>query len=332
MSEADGIFVLDTGSTDDTVKLLRKGGVIVKQKRFSPFRFDVARNESLKLVPIDADLCVCTDLDEVFDKGWRKLLEKHAQGFTRVSYKYVWSVTANGGEGVTFLYDKIHARKGYSWIHPVHEIVTAKIPQNEKRVQIDGIRLVHYPDQTKSRAQYLPLLELATYEAPNDDRCKHYLGREYMFSKNYEKAIATLKSHLLMPSATWQEERSASMRYIAVCYQNLGDDKNAEIWFMRAVAESPHVREPYLFYARFLYSLRRWHATIYFIEKMLQIKDRPLTYVTDPDAYGGLPYDMLSIAYYNVDNIKKATECAKTALTYDNDERIKKNLEFFLSL
>ena len=46
-------------------------GVNVSEKIITPWRFDVARNESLKLVPNDADICICTDLDEVFEKGWR---------------------------------------------------------------------------------------------------------------------------------------------------------------------------------------------------------------------------------------------------------------------
>lgn len=61
MSEADQIYVLDTGSTDQTVDLLKARGVIVEQKVIDPWRFDVARNESLKLVPEDCDVCVCTD-------------------------------------------------------------------------------------------------------------------------------------------------------------------------------------------------------------------------------------------------------------------------------
>ena len=69
MKEADEIYVLDTGSTDNTVELLKKYGAHVKVKKIDPWRFDVARNESLKLVPMDTDICVCTDLDEVFEKG-----------------------------------------------------------------------------------------------------------------------------------------------------------------------------------------------------------------------------------------------------------------------
>ena len=72
MNEADAIYVLDTGSTDQTVKKLKKYGVHVTKKEIKPWRFDVARNESLKLVPEDYDICVCTDLDEVFKPGWRK--------------------------------------------------------------------------------------------------------------------------------------------------------------------------------------------------------------------------------------------------------------------
>ena len=71
MSEADAVYVLDTGSEDDTVQLLREAGAIVEIQEFRPWRFDRARNRSLEMVPEDADVCVCTDLDELFHPGWR---------------------------------------------------------------------------------------------------------------------------------------------------------------------------------------------------------------------------------------------------------------------
>ena len=51
MSEADEIYVLDTGSCDNTVKKLRAKDVIVKKKKYETFRFDVARNDSMKMLP-----------------------------------------------------------------------------------------------------------------------------------------------------------------------------------------------------------------------------------------------------------------------------------------
>ena len=76
MGEADEVVVLDTGSSDGTVERLRARGARVERGIISPWRFDDARNRSLELVPEDADLCVCTDLDEVFHPGWRAALEQ----------------------------------------------------------------------------------------------------------------------------------------------------------------------------------------------------------------------------------------------------------------
>lgn len=124
MSEADQIVVLDTGSTDDTVQRLRALGAQVTVETICPWRFDVARNRSLELVDPDADICVCTDLDEVFHPGWRKALESAwIPGTTQATYRYTWSFRPDGGEGVVFWYEKIHARHGYRWIHPVHEVL-----------------------------------------------------------------------------------------------------------------------------------------------------------------------------------------------------------------
>ena len=56
MREADEIYVLDTGSTDSTVSLLEDAGVHVTVEEIKPWRFDVARNRSLELVPDDFDI------------------------------------------------------------------------------------------------------------------------------------------------------------------------------------------------------------------------------------------------------------------------------------
>ena len=74
-------------------------------------------------------------------------------------YPYVWSFRADGSDGVTFWYEKIHARHGYKWTHPVHEVLSW-IGEGTpgKTVDAPGMRLEHHPDPAKSRGQYLPLL------------------------------------------------------------------------------------------------------------------------------------------------------------------------------
>ena len=70
------------------------------------------------------------------------------------------------------------------------------IYDNEKILTLDNITLNHYPDKTKSRKSYLPLLKLAVKEDPTNDRNMHYLGREYMYYNENDKAIKILKKHL----------------------------------------------------------------------------------------------------------------------------------------
>src|ERR1017187_1106761 len=109
--EADLVVVTDTGSTDDTVKLLREEGAIVHEIKMDPWRFDVPRNISLDFVPSDVDVCVCIDLDEVLSPGWRAAIEKAwIPGTTRLRYPYTWNTLPDGRDGTTFWYDKIHLR------------------------------------------------------------------------------------------------------------------------------------------------------------------------------------------------------------------------------
>lgn len=255
MGEADQVVVLDTGSEDDTVERLRARGALAEVEVISPWRFDVARNRSMELVPEDADICVCTDLDEVFHPGWRARLEEAwLPEAGQATYRYTWSFNPDGSEGVTFWYEKAHARHGYQWVHPVHEVLKwMGTGRPGPTVVAEGVQLDHHPDPSKSRGQYLPLLELSVQEDPEDDRNVHYLGREYMYRGRWDDCIRTLKRHLTMSSATWRDERAASMRYIAKSYLNKGERVQARDWYLRAIAEAPHLREPYMDLALALY-------------------------------------------------------------------------------
>lgn len=330
MSEADGIYVLDTGSEDDTVEKLKKRGVVVDTAKIVPWRFDTARNMSLELVPEDVDVCVCTDLDEVFLPGWRERIEKTwKKGDSQARFRYTWSFNEDGSEGVVFWEENIHARKGFRWTHPVHEVLEITDPSISRNViTIEGIQLNHYPDKNKSRSQYLGLLEMSVEESPDDDRNMHYLGREYMFKRRWDDCIRTLERHLAMPSAVWKDERSASMRYIANSYYMKGNAAAARDWYLKAIAEAPHLREPYMDLALMLFREKEWDGVLYFTECALKIKVRPASYICEAASWGSLPNDLRAIALYNTGRIEDALDEAKTAVEKEpKNERLKNNVK-----
>lgn len=329
MSEADGVVVLDTGSEDGTAEALRALGARVEVAVISPWRFDVARNRSLELVDEDADICVCTDLDEVFRPGWRGALEAAwTPGTGQGAYRYTWSFEPDGREGVVFWIEKAHRRYGYRWTHPVHEVLTW-VGEGEPgpTVWAQGVQLDHHPDPQKSRGQYLPLLELSVAEDPEDDRNMHYLGREYLYRGRWDDCIATLERHLAMPRARWADERAASMRFIAQAYRQKGEPDKARSWYLQAIAQAPHLREPLVDLARMLYGQEDWEGVLAFTGWALDIRERPRSYICEADAWGALPHDLRAIAYHRTGRFTQALAEARRALELSpTDKRLRANV------
>jgi glycosyltransferase involved in cell wall biosynthesis len=329
MCEADEIYVTDTGSSDDTVQKLRNRGAIVNEINLKPWRFDVARNISLSFVSKDIDICVCTDLDEVLEPGWRMLIENvWTAQTTRLKYMYTWSFNSDNTPGVTFWYEKIHQRKDFRWIHPVHEVLHYYGTKPDIYAIEGKIQLNHYPDPAKSRGQYLELLEMSVIEDPEDDRNVHYLGREYMFYEMWDKCIETLKRHLQMPKASWRDERAASMRYIARAYKAKNSYKESTSWLYRAIAEAPYLREPYVEMAQLAYIERDWLRVYYMVEETLKIKEKPTTYINEASSWNETIYDLGAVSCYELGLYEKSLQYAEIAAQMSPlNQRLKRNFE-----
>ncbi len=195
--EADVVVVADTGSTDATIDRLRSRGAAVHEICVRPWRFDDARTASLALVPAGVDVCVSLDLDEVLPPGWRVALERDWGEATRGRYLYVWNHRTDGTPDVSYYQDKIHLRHGYRWVYACHEhLVPDRI--EERFVDLD-FTIHHWADDTKSRSNYLPLLEVNAKEYPHLPRAAHYLGREYVFNRQWADALRELERHVTMP-------------------------------------------------------------------------------------------------------------------------------------
>jgi tetratricopeptide (TPR) repeat protein len=328
--DADLLFVGDTGSKDKSIELLRAAGVTVHELDINPWRFDVARNEALKLIPNDIDVCISLDMDELLNEDWRKNLEKcWTEGTTRMSYIYNWNFDENNKPLTTFITDKIHQRNSYIWTHPVHEILEYIGDEKEVITYGDGVRIDHHADPSKPRLQYLDLLELSVKEDPENDRNVHYLGREYMFRNMYDKAIKTLKKHLKLKTATWKDERCASMRFIGRCYIGLKNYPEAKKWLDKAILEAPYLRDPYVERALLAYIEEDWDSILINCKSALTIKENQKTYINEPFSYDHTIYDLLALSNYYRGNFNEALKNINIALTITPDnERLVQNKKF----
>lgn len=284
VSDADLVSVTDTGSSDGTVDALRAGGAQVQEVSVRPFRFDVARNASLALLPDDVDVCVALDLDEVLDPGWRADLEAGWEGATRGRYRYVFNRRPDGSDGWTYWGDKIHARHGYRWVYPCHEIL---VPDRivESTAWLD-LTVRHLRDAGRDRSQYHEQLVLSRDESPHDPIPSYYLARYLWAHERWAEAEPALLAHLDRADAI---NRGETLRMLGDVCDRLGRADEALQWWRRAVAEQPDVRETWLSLAEAAADRADWSACWAAATTALSIDARP-GMSRSPVAWGERPH------------------------------------------
>jgi hypothetical protein len=240
LAEADEVVLVDTGSTDDTVKVAEEMGVTVHRISVVPWRFDMARNAALALLPSDADVCLSLDMDEWLQPGWREPLEKawvDGVGSAKVTLRFVAGEDAGAAVTLEYLIDRVHARQGSKWVNPCHEI--AVCPGRAQAI-IPEVQIHHLPAVGKDRAgRDTPLLVLGMQENPNDPRSVYYLARQFFYNNDWAQARGLFAKYLGMPEATFDQERSEACRFMS---RMVWPDQR-ERWLLRACYEAPQRRE-----------------------------------------------------------------------------------------
>lgn len=328
--DADYIVIADTGSTDGTVERFKELGAMVFNIKVVPWRFDLARNVALSLVPEDVDICLSIDIDEQLQPGWRDALEAEwiaREGkISRISYPYVWSWKADGTPDMLFYLDKIHHRKNYVWKHHCHETIYHCSSEPEYFIRMHNLEVHHHPDPSKSRSQYFHLLEAAVREEETNDRMRYYYARELLYHGRYQEAIVEFERHLALPKATWNDERAMSCIHISKCYESLGNNEASMMWAKKATAEKPSAREPWLEVARAGYRLNDWHTCFWGASKCLSIPEKTTSHLMNPACWGPEPYDLASISAWWIGWQDRAREYGIQAYKMSpGDDRLKSN-------
>ena len=333
MSEADYIVVLDTGSTDGTYEKLKDDKRItrVEQQEIKPWRFDVARNESMKLCPEDANILVCTDFDELFEKGWAdKVKANWKEDTTRCFYNYAWSHNELGEPRDMFKYDKMHTRD-YHWVFPVHEVLKAK-DDNFKEIGINlvkDITLPQWQDLTKPRKFYFELLELACEENPDDSHVRMLLAREYLLRKDNKRGLEEFLKVLKMPDIDQPNKRLVllnSLLQVAFIYE---EEKNFDeaIWYCQEfIKEDPTYREPYFLMGEMYNLMKMYTLSEAIIKAGFEYGKQHYDWVERGNTFLGWGNDLLGVALFNNGKLEEASKNMQIAVRHEpSDIRLLKN-------
>ena len=322
MSEADYIVVLDTGSTDGTYEKLKEDPrvTLVKQQEIKPWRFDVARNESMKLIPDDADILVCTDFDELFEPGWAQFLRDNwIPGYhNRCRYSYAWDHGDTGESQFVFTYDKIHG-KNYKWKFPVHEVVW---PDGFEEIVLEAnnnIFLHHWQDKTKQRGQYLELLELAVKENPKSSHIKLLHAREFLVYERWEEGLQHLFQTLEVEDIEYADNGLVLLQtldYIAQSYYQLKNYDEALWYCQEFIRVNPTYREPYFLMALIYNETKVYTMAEAAVLAGLKYSTYKSNWVESRDSWYLQDKLLLGAIYLNLQNYTEAEKNIKEALQY----------------
>ena len=194
--------LLDTGSTDGSWELLQEcaakdPNLIIEQRVFTPWKFDVARKHNLAMIPEDVVWCLSPDLDEYFSINTHDEMERiitAVPDVTNISCDRldVYSPVVRVGPPHHIPSNKIHRRADYTWVQPIYEHLRwIHSDRYEKELYSDDIFLVHDQDFRKQERPelYLKMLTEEYVSNPTNTWCLWFLVNHYHKERNLEKYI-----------------------------------------------------------------------------------------------------------------------------------------------
>ena len=338
IDEADYVVVLDTGSTDSTVEKLKayEPFVTVKQydyfKESGIFRFDRARNDSMKLIPNDVDICAVFDLDQVPQKGWSSIVREEITNGNKEVRGYIVDHNDSGEEVNRWESRNVHVNDPFFiWTKVIHEGI--EYYGKDKSYPIifrEDFVINHYPDNHKDRTLYKTLLEYACKEYPTDPYYAIYLGIE--LERRYSKEDACKAFRRALSECIFDNSKDIEYQICINLAMITDSADEALVVLNRAKEIGFKTRRIYKVYADVYENMGNTDKAIEMLEKALkEVQTYSSDWTDDYYLYTGYIEDRLSLFYYyqKSDPLTSIEYCAR-ALKYDpNNERINSNLKFY---
>ncbi len=338
----DYYVIVDTGSTDDTIAVIRREmsayGIDGEVHERAWVNFGVNRQQALELAVAagKADWLLFIDADEELGVSDPKFYEKLEPG---VSY----DIEKHQGGTRYAVPHLVNIRSGrFKWEGPVHNyLVTLAGPK--QRVLRKDVWIVYHPGEgAKSHGltqeeKYLrdaKLLEDDLAKNPGNARSQFYLAQSYRDAGQYEKAYDAYKRRAGMDG--WVEETFMAQLEAARMALRVGKPEDVVVReYLEAFNRRPTRVEPLHDLARYYRGKKEYGKAYVFARTGVEL-ERPddSLYVMQP-VYDWRILDELAVAAYWVGDYAASKEACETVLwrvdhgmemPADDLARVKENL------
>ena len=295
--------IVDTGSTDNTIEIIRKElkdipGELHKSKWIN---FGYNRTEAINFAYNKADYLLLMDADLVaivnnLDKN--KLNKDFYYIRIMDNLSYVNKCLVNG-----------HLNWEYTGV--THECIDSKEAKTYE--ELKEIKLKDYCDGGNRKTKFvrdIDLLEQGIKNEPNNTRYMFYLGQSYKDIGNYKRAIEWYQKRA--KARGWGEEVFYSEYQIGLLSKKLGDYGRAFGHYLKAYEVRPTRAESLYALACMLRTQGYYNQAYLFIKKALEIKKPKDILFVDNDIYRyWIPFEFSICAYWVKEYYKSVEMCDK---------------------
>jgi glycosyltransferase involved in cell wall biosynthesis len=195
----DDAIVVDTGSTDNTVQLLKDAGIEVYEhpQTREEFDFSKARNKALSYVKTDwaFSLDFNEDIDDLFIQGLYVICNDFT-AFKHIRYDKIEDQEPTVGQASHI---RLHRTKNYSWINAVHEtpmFIPTEFHSEEVTVDTTIKITKNIEPSIDKQLFYLSICEREYKNNPENTYYLWFIFKHYYDVNNYSKSIQLGKEYL----------------------------------------------------------------------------------------------------------------------------------------
>jgi len=236
--------VVDTGSTDDTVQLLKDAGIKVYEhpQTREDFDFSVARNQALSYV--ETDWAFALDFNEDVD-------EFHPEGFGVIAdefttFRHLRYDDSGEDEPVQSneVHTRLHRTKNYIWANAVHEVPNF-IPTEEYPTEVGvdtTIKITKKINKTVDKELfYFNICEREHKKDPTNWYWIWFIFNHYYNVKNFEKVLEYGQEFLNVSKPYFDSFRVLAFIRCSQILLSTGDIQKGANYAFHAVSEGMNI-------------------------------------------------------------------------------------------
>jgi len=240
----DDVVVVDTGSTDDTVQLLKDAGIKVYEhpQTREDFDFSVARNQALSYV--ETDWAFALDFNEDVD-------EFHPEGFGVIAdefttFRHLRYDDSGEDEPVQSneVHTRLHRTKNYIWANAVHEVPNF-IPTEEYPTEVGvdtTIKITKKINKTVDKELfYFNICEREHKKDPTNWYWIWFIFNHYYNVKNFEKVLEYGQEFLNVSKPYFDSFRVLAFIRCSQILLSTGDIQKGANYAFHAVSEGMNI-------------------------------------------------------------------------------------------